>query len=246
MSDMKISNRVDANNLNVPINEIKGLSREVFLGKIGRLKEKGFGKLFVKDYPTGQGHAGMFMKDIRDIKNKRKVTIDVLIVDYVQICTTMTPGQRGENSYSKYKAVTEEIRAVCVLENLIGWTALQFNRGGMDNSDPGMGDVGESTGIPATLDGMWAVIRTEELDAIGQLLVSEIKSRYGDKSIPKFTVGVNINTQRLYDVHEGEQKKFVTTAPVKRFERSADEVERRNEQAVKKSKFNGIKVTNDD
>lgn len=105
-----------------------------------------------------------------------------------------------------------------------------------------------STGIPATLDGMWAVIRTEELDGIGQLLISEIKTRYGDKSIPKFTVGVNINTQRLYDVHENEQKKFVTNSPAKRFERDAEEVERRNEKAVAsaKGRFTGFKVTNDD
>ena len=248
MSDMKISNRVDANILNVPINSVRDIEREVFMTKIGKMKAKGYGRLFVKDYATGTGHAGLFQKDIRDIQTKQKVKIDVMIVDYVQIVTPMTPAMRAEKSYAKYKAVTEELRAVCVTEDLIGWTALQFNRGGLDNSDPGMGDVGESTGIPATLDGMWAVIRTEELDGIGQLLISEIKSRYGDKSIPKFTVGVNINTQRLYDVHEDEQKKFVTNSPAKRFERDAEEVERRNEKAVAsaKGRFTGFKVTNDD
>jgi hypothetical protein len=248
MSDMKISNRVDANILNVPINSVRDIEREVFMTKIGKMKAKGYGRLFVKDYATGTGHAGLFQKDIRDIQTKQKVKIDVMIVDYVQIVTPMTPAMRAEKSYAKYKAVTEELRAVCVTEDLIGWTALQFNRGGLDNSDPGMGDVGESTGIPATLDGMWAVIRTEELDGIGQLLISEIKSRYGDKSIPKFTVGVNINTQRLYDVHEDEQKKFVTNSPAKRFERDAEEVERRNEKAIAsaKGRFTGFKVTNDD
>lgn len=243
MADMKIGNRVDANMFNIPMNEIKTLPREVFLSKIGRLREKGCGRLFVKEHPTGTAHAGHVRNDIREIRQKKKVKIDVVICDYLQIMTTIGPIGKSDGKYDKYKRVAEELRAVCVLEDVTGWTAAQFNRGGLNNSDPGMEDTGESTGIPATADGMWALVRTDELDEIGQLLVIELKSRYGDKSKPKFNVGVNINTQKLFDVSEGEQRKFVTNRPAPKPAAAPVDVEARSARAV--NKFRNINVTNE-
>ena len=182
MSDMKISNRVDANILNVPINSVRDIQREVFMTKIGKMKAKGYGRLFVKDYATGTGHAGLFQKDIRDIQTKQKVKIDVMIVDYVQIVTPMTPAMRAEKSYAKYKAVTEELRAVCVTEDLIGWTALQFNRGGLDNSDPGMGDVGECLSPDTIVD-----VQGRGAVAIRDLRVGDVINGSGKPVIVKMT-----------------------------------------------------------
>lgn len=210
MSEMKIMNRIDANMLNTNMNEIRELGKDTFMGRIEKMRQKTYGKLFCKAYPTGTATANHFRHAVNEIRIKKRVQIDVLIVDYLQITTTGSQ-KTNDNSYQKYKTVAEEIRALCVEQDMVGWSAAQFNRGGLDNTDPSMSEVGESTGIPATVDGMWAVIRTDELDEIGQLLVSELKSRYGDKSKPKFTIGVNINTQKLYDVSDDEQGKFVTT-----------------------------------
>lgn len=246
MAEEQILNRADANMLGVPINDVMSLGKDVFLGRIQKMRSKSYGKLFVKEFPTGTGTAARFRHAVHEIRIKKRVQIDVIIVDYLQI-TTSSNVKGDVNSYTKYKAVAEEIRALCVEENAIGWTAAQFNRGGLDNSDPGMGDVGESTGIPATVDGMWAVVRSDELDEVGQLLVSTLKSRYGNKSKPKFTIGVNIDTQTLYDVSKSEQRKFVTHSPTKPAQPPAPERKKATEGSSNKTlnRFKGIKVSED-
>lgn len=241
IADMKIGNRIDANILNVPMNAVRELPRDSFLNRIGKIKEKSHGRLFVKEYPTGTCHAGNIRNDIREIRQKKKVNVDIVITDYLQIMTTIGPAGKADDKYGKFKRVAEELRAVCVMENVVGWTAAQFNRGGLNNTDPGMEDTGESTGIPATLDGMWALVRTDELDEIGQLLVIELKTRYGDKSKPKFCIGVNINTQRLYDIEESEQRQFVTNRPTPRPAAAPANVEERSTRAV--NKFKDIRVS---
>ena len=246
ISDMKIGNRIDANVLNMPMNEVRNIPREAFLQRFGKMRENGFGRLFVKDYPTGTCHAGHIRNDIREIKQKKKVKIDILLTDYLQIMTTIGPPGKSDSKYDKFKKVAEEIRAVCSMEDVVGWTAAQFNRDGLNNTDPGMKDTGESTGIPATADGMWALVRTDELDEIGQLLVIELKTRYGDKSKPKFCVGVNINTQRMYDIEEGEQRRFVTTREVPRPVAPPSNIEERASKAVANvNKFRNINVSNE-
>ncbi|ASD50407.1 DNA primase/helicase [Acidovorax phage ACP17] len=246
MAEQKIMNRVDANMLGTSMNEIRELGKEAFMGRIEKMRQKTYGRLFCKAWPTGTATANHFRHAVNEIRIKKRVQIDILIVDYLQITTTGNI-KLADNSYQKYKAVAEEIRALCVEEDMVGWTAAQFNRGGLDNSDPGMGEVGESTGIPATVDGMWALIRTEELDEVGQLLVSELKSRYGDKSKPKFAVGVNINTQKLFDVNDEDRGKFITERKPKANAKPKEAPPKATVQSTNKTigKFKNLKVTDD-
>lgn len=209
MREEEILKRADANNFNVDMKEVPNLNSDDFLGSIERLKQKNYGKLVVKAMPTGTGTAATVRATINEIRLKKGWTPDVVIFDYLQIMSpNVKSASTDSGSYSKYKTVAEELRALMMEFDAIGWTAAQFNRTGLASTDPGMEDIGESTGIPATVDGMWALVRTEELDASGQLSVIELKSRYGDKSIGRFNIGVSLATQRLYDVEDGAAQTF--------------------------------------
>lgn len=236
MSEEEILNRVDANLFNVTIDEVKALDKEDFMGKIDRIKQKSYGKLYVKEYPTGTASAANYRHLINEMRIKKTFIPDVLIVDYLQI--TASSGSKGnDNSYQKYKQVAEELRALCIEFSMVGWTACQLNRVGMGSTDPGMTETGESLGIPATMDGMWGLVRTEELDSVGQIMVIEMKTRYGNKSIPRFPVGINISTQKMYDVDQIDPRKYNATVKT--------EVKRAPVDNKSKSRFSNFKVTND-
>lgn len=199
MSEQEILNRADANLFNKSIEEVKNLSEEEFMSGIDRIKRKSYGKLIVKAFPTGVATANHYRHILDEIKIKKGYTPDVLIVDYLQIMSSARA--RGDASeYTVFKLVSEELRAVCVEYDMAGWTAAQFNRKGMTSDSPEMTDIANSIGIAASLDGLWGLSRTDELDSVNQLMVTELKTRYGDKSIRKFTIGVNIKVQRLYDI----------------------------------------------
>lgn len=243
----EILNRVDANMMNTPVNDIRGLEKESFFNRIESMKAKSYGKLIVKEYPTGTTTAGKIRHDLNEIKIKKKLKIDIVVMDYIQIMTSSNL-KVGINSYEKFKAVAEELRGLMMEEDCIGWTAAQFNRGGLGNTDPKMSDIGESTAIAATVDGMWALIRTEELDDVGQILVSELKSRYGNKSTPVFNVGINIDTQKLYDA-PGTEEKFKTSNPTKRRNETKEMGDNPTRNKVNQkpigNKFRQLKVSNE-
>ena len=215
MSEEMVMQRVDANLLNTPANNIVEMGKERFLGKIEEIRRKAYGKFKAKEYPPSSASALNFDQLLDDYEMMHGFKPDVVMVDYIQICASYKM-QNSVGSYYYYKSVAEELRGLAVRRELVMWTVSQFNRGGMDNTDPSMADTGESIGIPATADGMWAVVRTQELDAIGQLSWKQLKSRYANKAVrTNFMTGVDVDRQQLFSVNEGAEKVVRSSPTIK-------------------------------
>lgn len=200
MSEEKIAQRVDANLLNVNISDIQKIPKLSWDEKITKLKEKCSGKLIVKEYPTSSAHAGHFRFLCRELQQKQNFIPDIIIIDYINICAS----QRYKNvaeSYGYMKGVTEELRGLAVETNTVLWSALQFNRGGINNSDADMTNTGESMGIVHTLDFLFALIVTEQLISMGQVLAKQLKTRYGDiTSMNQFVIGLDRTKMKFYEL----------------------------------------------
>ena len=208
MAEERIAERIDANLLNVPIDQLDKMSKDMFTTKVNDLARKTTGKLIVKEYPTGSAHAGHFRALLNELKLKRQFEPDVIFVDYLNICaSSRMKGMGGAiNSYSYIKAIAEELRGLAVEFELPIFSATQTTRSGYSNSDIGLEDTSESFGLPATADLMFALISTEELENIGQMMVKQLKNRYNDPTINRrFIIGVDRKKMRLYDVNESEQ-----------------------------------------
>jgi replicative DNA helicase len=202
MREEMVLQRIDANLLNTAMNEITGMGKERFMGAVQKIREKSYGRFKAKDFPPSSASAMDFDRLIDDYEMMHGFTPDIVMIDYIQI-TASYKMPAGTGSYYYYKSVAEELRSIAVRRDLVMWTVSQFNRGGMENTDPSMGDIAESVGIPATADGMWAVMRTNELDIIGQLAWKQLKSRYANKAVkPTFLTGVDVDRQQLFDVAE--------------------------------------------
>ena len=209
MREELIMQRVDANLMRVNVNDVAAVGKERFLNRVEVLRQKSYGSIRVKEFAPGMASAAHIRHSMEEMKLKQNFIPDVVIVDYVQITASsrMKYGQVG--SYYYYKAVAEELRGLAVEKDIIVWSAAQFNRGGMNVTEPGMDDVGESTGIPATADGAWALIRTDELDQLGQIMWKQLKSRYANKAVKtRFVSGVNVEQQTLFDIEESAQPKL--------------------------------------
>lgn len=216
MREEMIMSRVDGNLLGVPVNDIGKIDKEKFTNRVEALRQKSYGRMVVKEFAPGSCTAVMIRNTIDELKMKKNFVPDVIICDYLQIMASYRMKYGVQGSYFYFKAVAEELRALAVETNTILWTAAQFNRGGMNASDVGMEDIAESTAIAQTADGMWALIRTEELDEVNQLLVKQLKSRYADKAVKlRFAIGVDINTQTLYDLDEDRSSEFAGSEKVK-------------------------------
>lgn len=203
MREEMILNRLDANILETKVNDIVNLGKDRFVNRIHGLREKSYGRFIVKEFAPGQATALSIKNTLDELKMKKNFIPDVIICDYLQIMGSYRMAYGSQGSYYYYKAVAEELRALAVESNTVLWTAAQFNRGGMSSSDVEMSDIAESTGIAQTADGMWALIRTEELDQLSQLLVKQLKSRYANRAVKmKFCIGVNIDTQTLFDLDD--------------------------------------------
>ncbi len=207
MAEEWIANRVDANLMDMTIKEVEEQSSVDFYKNIGKIKSgDNVGKIIVKEYPTASAHCGHFKQLIEELKLKKKFVPDVILVDYIGICASsrVKLGQTG--SYFYVKAVAEELRGLAVECNATLWSAVQVNRSGFSSSDPDLTDTAESFGLPATADFMLGLIRTEELDALGQILAKQLKSRYGDKNKDnKFILGVDPSKMQLFDVEDSAQ-----------------------------------------
>jgi len=216
MREEMIMQRVDANMLKVPVNDVASLGKERFMNRIEILKQKSYGKLKVKEFPPGMASSVHIRHVVDELKLKQKFSPDVIMVDYLQIAASsrMKYGQVG--SYYYYKSVAEELRALAVELDVVIWSAAQFNRGGMNASEVGMEDIAESTGIAMTADGMWGLIRTEELDEVGQIMWKQLKSRYANKAVKtRFVTGVDVEKQCFYDVDQDSQPKLTQPEQVK-------------------------------
>jgi len=208
MSEEKIAERIDANMMNVNIGELKDLSKSMFDNRIEKIRNKTEGKLIVKEYPTASAHVGHFKALLNELMLKRNFAPDIVFVDYLNICASsrFKPGA-GVNSYTYVKAIAEELRGFAVEFDLPIMSATQTTRGGYANSDVDITDTSESFGLPATADLMFALISTEELEKMGQLMVKQLKNRYNDPGLNKrFMVGIDRGKMRLYDLEESAQK----------------------------------------
>ncbi len=208
MAEERIAERIDANLLNTPIDQLSNMSREMFKNKVEDIARKTAGKLIVKEYPTGSAHAGHFRALLNELKLKRQFEPDIIFIDYLNICASSRMKAMGGsiNSYTYIKAIAEELRGLAVEFNVPIFSATQTTRSGFGNSDVGLEDTSESFGLPATADLMFALIATEELEQLGQMMVKQLKNRYNDPTQHKrFVIGVDRSKMRLYDVDIQEQ-----------------------------------------
>ena len=208
MAEERIAERIDANLLNVPIDQLENLSKDMFTTKVADLARKTTGKLIIKEYPTGAAHSNHFRALLNELKLKKQFEPDIIFIDYLNICaSSRMKGMGGAiNSYSYIKAIAEELRGLAVEFDLPIFSATQTTRSGFSNSDVGLEDTSESFGLPATADLMFALIATEELDREGQIMVKQLKNRYNDPTAHRrFVVGIDRSKMRLFDVEENQQ-----------------------------------------
>jgi len=219
MAEERIAERIDANLMNVPLDQLENLSKDMFDKKMHKLTDKGVGKLIVKEYPTGAASSIHFRALLKELKIKRDFKPDLICIDYLNICASSRMKALGGaiNSYTYVKAIAEELRGLAVEYNLPIVTATQTTRSGFANSDIGLEDTSESFGLPATADLMFAIISTEELEDLNQLMIKQLKNRYNDPTgkNKKFVVGVDRAKMRLYDVEDTAQTLNVRDDPPK-------------------------------
>ena len=208
MAEERIAERIDANLMDLPIQQLESLPKNVFDSKIEKIGKGSIGKLIVKEYPTGAAHTGHFRALLNELKLKKNFKPDIIYLDYLNICSSSRMKAMGGsiNSYTYIKSIAEELRGLAVEFNLPIMTATQTTRGGFSNTDIGLEDTSESFGLPATADLMFALISTEELEELGQLLVKQLKNRYNDPTkYKRFVVGIDRARMKLYDVEESAQ-----------------------------------------
>ena len=211
MAEEKIAERIDANLLNIDISDLHSISREDYERKIGVLRAKTNGKLIIKEFPTAAANALHFRSLLSDLQLKKNFRPDIIMIDYLNICSSsrVKPGA-NVNTYSYIKSIAEELRGLAVEYNLPIISATQTTRSGFSSSDPGLEDTSESFGLPATADFMFALISTEELEQLGQIMVKQLKNRYNDPNVYKrFVLGIDRPKMRLYDAEVGAQNNIV-------------------------------------
>ena len=208
MAEEKIAERIDANLLNVNIQEIIDLPKQIFESKVSNLSSKTQGTLIIKEYPTASAHAGHFRALLSELALKKSFKPDIIFIDYLNICASSRyRGNSNVNSYSYIKAIAEELRGLAVEANVPIVSATQTTRSGFGSSDVDLTDTSESFGLPATADLMFALISTEELENLGQIMVKQLKNRYNDINMNKrFVVGVDRSKMRLYDCEQSAQE----------------------------------------
>lgn len=232
LAEEEVARRIDANLMNITFEDLSALSKDMYDKRVGNIKKKTNGKLIIKEYPTASASVTHFRGLINELRLKKNFTPDMVFIDYLNICTSsrIKPGS-NVNSYSYIKSIAEELRGFAVELQVPVVSATQTNRTGFVSSDVGLEDTSESFGLPATADFMFALIATEELTELNQIMVKQLKNRYNDPNVCKrFMIGVDRSKMKLYDLEESAQKDLVdagTSAP---------------EKESRQSKFRGIKV----
>jgi len=207
MAEEKIAERIDANLLNVTIDDLMQLPKDMYDKKVARVREKTTGKLIIKEYPTASASTIHFRTLLNELNLKRSFVPDIIFVDYLNICcSSRIKAGANINSYTYVKSIAEELRGLAVEHNVPIVSATQTTRSGFTSSDPGLEDTSESFGLPATADLMFALISSEELEELGQLMVKQLKNRYNDPTYYKrFTVGIDRSKMKLYDIEQAAQ-----------------------------------------
>jgi len=235
MAEERIAERIDANLLNVPIQQLMELPRQMFENKVTGIAKKTQGTLIIKEYPTASAHSGHFKALLNELALKKSFRPDIIFIDYLNICASSRHKANSSiNSYSYIKSIAEELRGLAVEFNVPIVSATQTTRSGFGSSDVELTDTSESFGLPATADLMFALISTEELEQLGQIMVKQLKNRYNDPTIYKrFIVGIDRAKMRLYDCEQTAQKDILDSG-------QEDEYNDNEDKKPKKS-FEGFK-----
>jgi replicative DNA helicase len=235
MAENRIAERIDSNLLNVNIKDIVDLSKNMFEKKIDILNKKTQGKLIIKEYPTASAHSGHFKSLLNELSLKKSFKPDIIFIDYLNICASSRyKANFSVNSYSYVKAIAEELRGLAVEFNVPIVSATQTTRSGYGNSDVELTDTSESFGLPATADFMFALISTEELEQMGQIMVKQLKNRYNDPTVNKrFVVGIDRAKMRLYDCEQSAQDNILDSGKEEEYDYEED--------TKKTNKFSGLK-----
>ena len=206
MAEEKIAERIDANLLNVNIQKLVDMPKMMFEKKIQKLAKKTQGKLIIKEYPTASAHVGHFKSLLQELALKKSIRPDIIFVDYLNICASQRYKGSIVNSYTYVKAIAEELRGLAVEANVPIVTATQTTRAGFGSTDVDLTDTSESFGLPATADLMFALISTEELEEMNQIMVKQLKNRYHDPTMnKKFCLGIDRSKMRLYDIQDAQK-----------------------------------------
>ena len=234
MAEEKIAERIDANLLNVNIQDITDLPKPMFESKVTNLADRTQGTLIIKEYPTASAHSGHFKALLQELALKKSFKPDIIFIDYLNICASSRyRAGSNVNSYSFIKAIAEELRGLAVEANLPIVSATQTTRSGYGSSDVDITDTSESFGLPATADLMFALISTEDLEPLNQIMIKQLKNRYNDPTVNKrFIVGIDRAKMRLYDCEQNAQEDIVD---------SGQEEEYNNEEKKPKKSFDGFK-----
>jgi len=238
MAEERIAERIDANLLGVPIQELSKLPRQIFENKVNNLMKKTNGKLIIKEYPTASAHVGHFRSLLNDLSLKTSFRPDIIFVDYLNICTSQRFKASFVNSYTLVKGIAEELRGLAVEFNVPIVSATQTTRSGYGSSDVDITDTSESFGLPATADLMFALISTEETEQLGQIMVKQLKNRYNDLTVHKrFVVGIDRSKMKLYDCEQSAQNDILDTK-----DEEFDYSDHKENILSKFSKFSDLKV----
>ena len=207
MAEEKIAERIDANLLNVTLDDLRDLPKELYDKKVNRIKEKTTGKLIIKEYPTASASATHFRTLLNELNLKKSFIPNIIFIDYLNICcSSRIKAGANINSYTYVKSIAEELRGLAVEFGVPIVSATQTTRSGFTSSDPGLEDTSESFGLPATADLMFALITSEELEELGQIMVKQLKNRYADPThYKRFTIGVDRAKMKLYDLEMSAQ-----------------------------------------
>lgn len=213
MAEERIAERIDSNLLNVDIDQLKDIPQSTFQNRIKKLAGKTHGKLIIKEYPTASAHVGHFKALLSELALKRSFKPDIIFIDYLNICASVRFKPGGSvNSYTYVKGIAEELRGLAVEFNVPIVSATQTTRSGYSNTDVELTDTSESFGLPATADFMFALISTEELEQLNQIMVKQLKNRYNDPTVYKrFMVGIDRAKMRLFDLEASAQRDLVDT-----------------------------------
>ena len=226
MAEEKIAERIDANLLNVQIQDIIDIPKPMFEDKVHKIQKKTQGKLIIKEYPTASAHAGHFDALLKELHLKKDFVPDIIFVDYLNICVSQRyRAGSNVNSYTVVKSIAEELRGLAVKYNVPVFSATQTTRGGFANSDVSITDTSESFGLPATADLMFALISNDELEEMGQIMVKQLKNRYNDTATHrKFVLGIDRAKMRLYDVEQSAQTDILDTEATIKYNENMDKL----------------------
>ena len=246
MAEERIAERIDANLLGVTLDELKDLPQAIYYKLIGRVRDRAKGKLIVKEYPTATAGSANFRHLLNELNLKKNFVPDIIFIDYLNICaSSRIKAGSNVNSYTYIKAIAEELRGLAVEFNVPIVSATQTTRSGYSNSDVGLEDTSESFGLPATADFMFALVTSEELRQLDQIMVKQLKNRYGDPAVHKrFVIGVDYSKMRLYNVEASAQEDLMDDdTPVFDKSSSGSRLNEESKPANKfgRSKFEGFK-----